>query len=225
MSRLYLNKIQHFLLISILFHVALIITWVCFATSKKNQYELEVLLLNDVKATVKESSKKIKFSSSKQAELLQHSQSMKIIKESIHSITVETIKDSPVSEFSSSEISSSGSMHSGGKEGIMQARETKGNMIVDTEFGSVNGPRFIQRENPAYPQIARRLGKEGRVVLRLTINEHGEVVNIEVIESAPYGFTESAVTAVKKSRFAPAMKDGRPVTCRAILPIRFVLKN
>jgi protein TonB len=76
-----------------------------------------------------------------------------------------------------------------------------------------------------YPQIARRLGKEGKVVLRLTLNEKGELVNIEIIEGAPYGFTESAIEAVKKSRFSPAIKNGKPIACRAILPVRFVLKN
>ena len=100
-----------------------------------------------------------------------------------------------------------------------------GEKIIDSTFGSINGPKFLQREAPIYPPMARRLGKEGKVVLRLTINEKGELVNIEIVESAPYGFTESAIEAVKKSKFLPAMKDGYPITSRAILPIKFVLKN
>lgn len=222
MSRLHLNKIQHFLLISILFHFSLIVTWACFTSHDKNSYEVEVFLLKDVRATVKESSRKIQRFSEKSHTLLKQGPSPQ-------SLTVETVKDG-VSDFSSEilyqdsfQSGDSGSLQSGGKEG--KAKETMENIIVDTEFGSINGPRFIYREIPSYPQIARRLGKEGRVVLRLTINERGEVVNIEVIESAPYGFTESAVDAVKKSRFSPAMKDGKPVTCRAILPVRFILKN
>lgn len=225
MSILYFNKIQHFLLISILLHFSFIISWAYFTPSNKNHYEFEVFLLNDIKAIAKESPKKNKISSSKSAKILQQSQIKETIKESTQSTIAETIKESSSSDFSLSEITHLGSVHSGGKEGTLQAGETKGSMIVDAEFGSVNGPSFIHREIPAYPQIARKLGKEGRVVLRLTINERGEVVNIEVIEAAPYGFTESAVDAVKKSRFSPAMKDGKPVTCRAILPVRFILKN
>ncbi len=100
-----------------------------------------------------------------------------------------------------------------------------GEGIIDSTFGSINGPKFLQRETPIYPPLARRLGKEGKVVLKLTINEKGELVDIEIVESAPYGFTESAIEAVKKSKFLPAMKDGNPITSRAILPIKFVLKN
>ncbi len=95
----------------------------------------------------------------------------------------------------------------------------------DTEFDSDSGPKFLHGEMPQYPMIARRLGKEGRVILRLTIDEKGNLINIEVIEKADYGFTEAAVEAVKKSTFLPAMLDGRLVTTRAVLPIKFTLRR
>lgn len=95
----------------------------------------------------------------------------------------------------------------------------------DTEFGSDSGPKFLHREMPQYPMIARRLGKEGRVILRLTIDEKGNLINIKVIGKADYGFTEAAAEAVKKSTFLPAMIDGRPVTTRAVLPIKFTLRR
>jgi len=97
--------------------------------------------------------------------------------------------------------------------------------LRDTEFDSDSGPKFLHREMPQYPMIARRLGKEGRVILRLTIDEKGNLINIKVIENADYGFTEAAVEAVKKSTFLPAMIDGRPVTTRAVLPIKFTLRR
>lgn len=97
--------------------------------------------------------------------------------------------------------------------------------IIDAEFGSSSGPKLVYYEKPTYPPMARRLGKEGRVLLRLTIDEKGELINVEVLESAPYGFTEAALEAVKRSKFAPAKRDGKPITSRALLPIRFVLTN
>lgn len=96
---------------------------------------------------------------------------------------------------------------------------------IDTEFGSAVAPSFLHKEIPEYPVIARKLGKEGKVVLRLTINERGELINIEVIERAGYGFTESAIEAVKKSTFLPAKKNGVPIMSRAMLPIKFVLRR
>ncbi len=95
----------------------------------------------------------------------------------------------------------------------------------DVEFGSAEGPKFNHREMPVYPLLARRLGKEGRVLLRLTIDEKGRLLNLEVLEGAGYGFTESAVEAVRKSTFSPAKKEGKPIPSRALLPIKFTLRR
>jgi protein TonB len=99
------------------------------------------------------------------------------------------------------------------------------NPLLDVEFGSANAPRFLHREKPVYPLMARRLGKEGRVLLRLTIDDNGKLLNIEVIEGAGYGFTEAAIEAVKKSTFQPAVKDGKPVMSKALLPVKFSLRR
>ncbi len=103
--------------------------------------------------------------------------------------------------------------------------ESKAPEPRDVEFGSSEGPRFLHREMPAYPFTARKLGKEGRVLLRLTIDDKGRLLNLEVIEGAGFGFTESAVAAVKKSTFIPAKKEGKPILSRALLPIRFTLRS
>jgi len=95
----------------------------------------------------------------------------------------------------------------------------------DVEFGTAIGPKFLRSELPAYPMIARKLGKEGKVVLRLTIDERGNLLNVEIVEKADYGFTEAAIEAVKRSTFLPAKRDGKPVASRAILPIRFMLRR
>jgi protein TonB len=73
--------------------------------------------------------------------------------------------------------------------------------------------------------MARKLGKEGKVILRLTIDEKGNLLSLEVMEKGGYGFTEAAVEAVKKSTFLPAKKDGKGVGSRALLPIRFQLEG
>ena len=97
--------------------------------------------------------------------------------------------------------------------------------LLDVEFGSGNAPKFLHREMPVYPLIARRLGKEGRVLLRLTIDENGNLLNIEVLEGAGYGFTEAAVEAVKKSTFTPAIVNGMPVMSKALLPVKFSMRR
>jgi protein TonB len=95
----------------------------------------------------------------------------------------------------------------------------------DVRFGSDVAPRFLHREIPIYPLLARRLGKEGKVLLRLTIDEKGNLLSMDVIEKGGYGFTEAAMEAVKKSTFLPAKKDGKPIASRALLPVRFRLER
>lgn len=96
---------------------------------------------------------------------------------------------------------------------------------VDAEFGAANGPRFAHRVLPRYPRLARQLGKEGTVVLRVTIDEGGRPIAVEAVKTAGAGFDEEAIKAVKESLFHPAKREGRPVICRAILPIRFELRG
>jgi protein TonB len=95
----------------------------------------------------------------------------------------------------------------------------------NTEFGSLGAPKFLFCEIPKYPLMARKLGREGKVILKLAIDEKGTLMNIEVIEDGGYGFTEAALDAVKKSKFLPAEKNGKPIKSLAILPVRFVLRR
>ncbi len=96
---------------------------------------------------------------------------------------------------------------------------------LERTFGSPDGPSFLRKVLPSYPPIARRLEKEGTVLLRVTIDERGRPVEIEIIKKAGFGFDEEAVKAVQGSTFIPAKKEGKPLTCKALLPIRFVLKS
>jgi len=96
--------------------------------------------------------------------------------------------------------------------------------VVDTQFGNIGAPAFLHRELPVYPKLARRMEKEGKVVLKLLIGMDGKLNSVEVIEPAEYGFTEAAVEAVKKSTFIPAHVNGKKVASRAILSVRFTLK-
>lgn len=97
------------------------------------------------------------------------------------------------------------------------------NVILNAEFGR-NGPSFRNKITPVYPLLAKKLGKVGEVVLLLSIDEKGNLKEIEVLKSDGYGFVESAIDALKKSKYNPAFLDGRPVSSKAKLTIKFVLK-
>jgi protein TonB len=102
---------------------------------------------------------------------------------------------------------------------------SSGKGALERTFGSPDGPSFLHKVVPSYPALAKRLEKEGTVLLRVTIDEQGRPHEIEVLQKAGFGFDEEAVKAVKDSSFVPAKRDGKPLACRALLPIRFVLKS
>jgi periplasmic protein TonB len=94
---------------------------------------------------------------------------------------------------------------------------------LERTLGSPDGPSFLHKVVPSYPALAKRLEKEGTVLLRVTIDEQGRPLEIVVLKKAGFGFDEEAVKAIKDSSFVPAKRDGKPLACRALLPIRFVL--
>lgn len=101
---------------------------------------------------------------------------------------------------------------------------TTGKTAQETTFGSATGPAFQKRVDPVYPNQARRRGKQGTVLLRLSINEAGQLTQVEILEDPGHGLSEAAVEAVRASSFTPARHNGRPVSVKATLPVRFALR-
>jgi periplasmic protein TonB len=94
---------------------------------------------------------------------------------------------------------------------------------IDVKFGDSSGLNFRHREIPEYPFAARRMNKEGDVLLRLTIDEKGKLLDAEVVRGAEFGFTEAALEAARKSSYDPARRNGIAVKSRALWPFRFRL--
>ncbi len=126
------------------------------------------------------------------------------------------------------QVSPAPSAGSGAGSGGRQAAggsNGSGGSSLETEFGSSDGPRFLRQAMPAYPPVAKRLQKEGNVLLRVTIDERGRPVSVEIVKGAGFGFDEEAIKAVQSSTFVPARKEGKPLAGKVLLPIRFVLRN
>jgi len=92
-------------------------------------------------------------------------------------------------------------------------------------FGTATGISYAHQVKPFYPALARRFNREGKVLLRLTVSESGALTAVEVMDDPGYGFAAAAVEAVRKSRYNPARRAGRPFAARAYLPVRFVLNR
>ena len=81
------------------------------------------------------------------------------------------------------------------------------------------------REHIAYPQIARKAGIQGRVLVWAKIDRNGDVVSTSIKESlGPNGCDESAANTIKTVKWKPAIKDGKPVDyCWVCIPVEFKL--
>jgi len=85
------------------------------------------------------------------------------------------------------------------------------------------GPSPIRMPQPSYTRQAIRDNVTGAVVLRVVIDERGDVRVLKVLRSVPE-LDEEAIRVVESSwRFHPATKNGRPVKALSDLIVRFNL--
>ncbi len=79
---------------------------------------------------------------------------------------------------------------------------------------------------PAYPPLSRRLGEEGKLVLRVELDEGGRVNIARVVTSSGFKrLDEAAMVAVKTWRCNPPQRNGQPVRAIALQPFNFVLQG
>jgi protein TonB len=87
-------------------------------------------------------------------------------------------------------------------------------------------PRPITPIKPVYPDIAQEAGIEGQVLIQCFIDKTGRVKETIVIKGVPNtGLNESAVAALRKTRFRPARQRENPVGVWVTIPINFKLQN
>lgn len=83
-----------------------------------------------------------------------------------------------------------------------------------------------ERGAPNYPPLSRRFGEEGKVVLRVELDQDGRVSAVGILNSSGFiRLDESALAAVKTWRCRPAKRDGQPVRAVALQPFNFVLQG
>lgn len=88
----------------------------------------------------------------------------------------------------------------------------------------IGGMRKIQKKIK-YTQAAIRSGIEGKIYVLVFINKKGVVTKTKILKGLGYGLDESALKAVKSTRFTPGKQKGKPVNAKVSIPIVFSLKN
>lgn len=91
---------------------------------------------------------------------------------------------------------------------------------------TISGVEYIQAPRPDYPPLSRRSGEEGKVLLRILINEKGRPEKVEIQRSSGFDrLDEAARQSALRAVFKPHMEDGRPVAVYTTVPIDFQLNK
>jgi len=102
------------------------------------------------------------------------------------------------------------------------AQMQTGPVTLSSEL-SVSCPKLIA---PTYPAISRRMGEEGKLVLRVELDENGRIDDAKVINSSGYErLDDAALAAVKSWQCNPSLRNGQPVRAVALQPFNFVLQG
>ncbi|MDH5821498.1 energy transducer TonB [Luteimonas sp. RD2P54] len=87
---------------------------------------------------------------------------------------------------------------------------------------AARAPVAVDTPAPRYPTAALRRGESGEVLLRVEVDENGRAAAVEVMRSSnSRSLDRAAVTAVRRWRFQPALRDGQPVPGTVQVPIDF----
>ena len=78
-------------------------------------------------------------------------------------------------------------------------------------------------KNVVYPASAKEAGIEGKVLVKTIIDEKGNVVETEILESVSADCDKAAMDAIKKTKFTPGIKDNKPVKAEVVIPVMFKL--
>lgn len=85
-------------------------------------------------------------------------------------------------------------------------------------------PRYADGFQPAYPPGERRMGNEGRVVVRVLVGTDGRVKQVERVSATSDAFFRATQDrALSRWRFRPGTRDGTPVEAWRTMSLTFVL--
>jgi periplasmic protein TonB len=85
---------------------------------------------------------------------------------------------------------------------------------------------YLSNPTPQYPNLSRRLGEQGTVMLRVFVAATGDPLRIELKASCGYRrLDEAAENAVRRWKFIPAKRGEAPVDAWVVVPIKFTLKG
>jgi TonB family protein len=85
-------------------------------------------------------------------------------------------------------------------------------------IGTMKTPRLLKKVEPVYSKDARKAGVQGTIIVQVTTDNQGNVVDAKVIKSTPL-LDSAVIDAVRQWVYEPMIIEGKPR--RAILIVTF----
>jgi protein TonB len=74
--------------------------------------------------------------------------------------------------------------------------------------------------------MSKRMGEQGKVVLRILVNEKGHPDQVQIQTSSGFArLDEAGRQAGLRAVFKPRLEDGRPVSVYVLIPVNFQLTS
>ena len=113
---------------------------------------------------------------------------------------------------------------------VMDDHESNEVLLIAEEMPEFNGgPAALQKfiaENIQYPKEAAQLRLQGRVIVSFIIDGTGQIKNVELLKGIGGGCELEAMRIVSKMpKWKPGKQNGKPVSVRYTLPIKFALTS
>jgi len=83
---------------------------------------------------------------------------------------------------------------------------------------SISTPRPVKRPAPVYDEAFER---SGTIILYVIIDTNGVPAEVDFYKHLSPGLDAAAVEAVRRWRFAPAMKNNQPVAVAQLIQLKF----
>ena len=109
------------------------------------------------------------------------------------------------------------------EQGQKQATATNPPLPPDRPLIAIGSTHTV----PPYPPIARRIGAEGKVTLRLTVSAEGRVTQAEIVTSSGRADMDEAAEQwiLAHWRYKPALSDGALAVSHTLASVTFSLVN
>ena len=88
------------------------------------------------------------------------------------------------------------------------------------------GVSYLNNPAPDYPAMSRRIGEEGRVLMKVLVSAEGAAEDVQIEKSSgSERLDNAAIQAVKRWRFIPAKKNNQAFSAYVMVPMKFSLDS